>query len=573
MDEDLFLALAILDAQLVVATAARAAEALEDAAGLVRRQLVGHRVGGVVDAAADQRLVGIAFEEVHQHFHADPRNDDAAIAVAGPTAGYAQPATALVVALALAVPVELHPDPAVAVAVDFLARRAGHHRGLAAQHARLRVLQRRAEEHLPGRGEEAVAVALLEVVRAGRRVGGNVLFQHLRLLAFVEDFAEQPQVVPLRARVLGDLQEVPADQQRLVADPFAQAPVGAVPLQGALVEQLAALAIDEATGVVVVLQVRLGRGVGSGAIAGLQQQPRLLEVVVAASGARGAAGQAQAEALDHRFVGDQPAVVHVGGGTAQAGEHRLVVAEHQQVRLGAVPEMEMDALFGTEALDEMQVAFVVLHAVFALGIPGAELEAVGVGEDAVLLEDQGDDLRHREVLEDPLVVALGEVGQVRDEGEAIAGQALAGIALGSAVDQAVDTLALRGEGEEGGPVHERFEVEAGALADQFEFEAVGPADAFVAVEGEDLQVVTEAVEAEAEVGLVGRVEHPLSPVSRKTCTAGVPVRRARSEVRDRADATSKKLCKLLRTSPENRGAPESQYYETKYVRENPMGAD
>ena len=120
-----------------------------------------------------------------------------------------------------------------------------------------------------------------------------------------------------------------------------------------------------------------------------------------------------------------PAVVHVGGGTAQAGEHRLVVAEHQQVRLGAVPEMEMDALFGTEALDEMQVAFVVLHAVFALGIPGAELEAVGVGEDAVLLEDQGDDLRHREVLEDPLVVALGEVGQVWDEGEAIAGQALA----------------------------------------------------------------------------------------------------------------------------------------------------
>ncbi len=34
MDEDLLLALAVLDAQLVVATAARAAEALEDAAGL-----------------------------------------------------------------------------------------------------------------------------------------------------------------------------------------------------------------------------------------------------------------------------------------------------------------------------------------------------------------------------------------------------------------------------------------------------------------------------------------------------------------------------------------------------------
>ncbi len=148
--------------------------------------------------------------------------------------------------------------------------------------------------------------------------------------------------------------------------------------------------------------------------------------------------------------------------------------------------------------------------------------------------------------------ALGEVGQVRDEGEAIAGQALAGIALGSAVDQAVDTLALRGEGEEGGPVEERFEVEAGALSDQFEFETVGATDAFVAVEGEDLQVVAEAVEGEAEVGLVGRVEHPLSPVARKTCTAGVPVRRGRSEERDVADATSKKLCKLLRTGPRRR---------------------
>ncbi|WP_422775387.1 hypothetical protein [Pseudomonas aeruginosa] len=43
--------------------------------------------------------------------------------------------------------------------------------------------------------------------------------------------------------------------------------------------------------------------------------------------------------------------------------------------------------------------------------------------------------------------------------------------------------------------------------------------------------------------------------------------------RKTAARLTKKLCKLLRTSPENRGAPESQYYETKYVRENPMGAD
>nr|WP_240656081.1 hypothetical protein [Pseudomonas aeruginosa] len=64
-------------------------------------------------------------------------------------------------------------------------------------------------------------------------------------------------------------------------------------------------------------------------------------------------------------------------------------------------------------------------------------------------------------------------------------------------------------------MQERFEVEAGARSDQFEFETIGATDAFAAAEFENLQVVTEAVEAEAEVGLVGRVEHPLSPVSRK----------------------------------------------------------
>ncbi|MCO2349118.1 hypothetical protein FA362_29185, partial [Pseudomonas aeruginosa] len=37
----------------------------------------------------------------------------------------------------------------------------------------------------------------------------------------------------------------------------------------------------------------------------------------------------------------------------------------------------------------------------------------------------------------------------------------------------------------------------------------------------------------------------------------------------RADAKSKKLCKLLRTSPENRGAPDPRQYVTKYFRKNP----
>ncbi len=89
MDVDLLGALPILDAQLVVAVATRAAERLEDTTGLVRRQFVGWNMFGVVQAAGDQRLVGIALEKGDQHFHTDAWNGDAAITVASPVARYA----------------------------------------------------------------------------------------------------------------------------------------------------------------------------------------------------------------------------------------------------------------------------------------------------------------------------------------------------------------------------------------------------------------------------------------------------------------------------------------------------
>src|SRR5690606_12515980 len=88
VDEDLFFAGPVLDAQFVETVAAGAAQALEYAAGLVLGQLVGHRVGAVVQAAADQGLIRVAFEEADQHFHADARDGDAAPVVAGPVAGH-----------------------------------------------------------------------------------------------------------------------------------------------------------------------------------------------------------------------------------------------------------------------------------------------------------------------------------------------------------------------------------------------------------------------------------------------------------------------------------------------------
>ncbi len=99
---------------------------------------------------------------------------------------------------------------------------------------------------------------------------------------------------------------------------------------------------------------------------------------------------------------------------------------------------------------------------------------------------------------------------MRDEGDAVAGQALARVALSGAAHQAVDTVAGGPEGKEGGFVQQAFEVRHGAFADQLQVEGERLADGFAAAEGEHLQVEGEAVDGEAEMGLVGCCEHPLS---------------------------------------------------------------
>src|SRR5690554_5647162 len=244
VDENLLLARLVLDAQFVEAVAAGAAQALEQAAGLVFRQLTGHRVSAVVQAATDQRLVRVAFEEADQHLHADTRDGDAAPVVAGPAAGHPQPAAGVGVGLALAVPVELDLDAALFVAVDFFAGRAGDHGGLLAQRAGFGMAQGWAVRGVPGGGLEVVAVALGEgcfplsprgrglgrggIIGARRFCAGYGLFQNLGLFAFVVNVGDQPEVVPAVSRVALEFEEVAAAQSRLVAVAGGLAVVAAV---------------------------------------------------------------------------------------------------------------------------------------------------------------------------------------------------------------------------------------------------------------------------------------------------------------------------------------------------------
>src|SRR5690554_3596384 len=293
VDEDLFFAGPVFDAQFVEAVAAGAAQALEQAAGLVFRQLVGHRVGAVVQTAGDQGLVGVAFEEADQNLHADARDGDAAPVVAGPAAGHPQPAAGVGVGLALAVPVELDLDPAPFVTVDFFAGGAGDHGGLLAQHPGLGMAQGWAVRGVPGGGLEVIAIALSEgcfplplrgrggIIGARRFCAGYGLFQNLGLFAFVVNGGDQPEVVPAVSRVALEFEEVAAAQGRLVAVAGSLAVVAAVTLEAALGQVLAAGAVGEAAGVVVVFQV------GQLFTAGLafQQQAGLLVVVVAAGDA------------------------------------------------------------------------------------------------------------------------------------------------------------------------------------------------------------------------------------------------------------------------------------------------
>jgi len=321
----------------------------------------------------------------------------------------------------------------------------------------------------------------------------------------VVDLVQQPQLVPVRTRVGGEVEEVASAQQRLIALALGQLLVGAVALQRALRQVLAAGALGEAAGVVVVFQVRLGLAL----VRRFQLQARLLEVVVAAGDAAGAGGQAQGEALDHWIIGHQAGVLLVGGGR-HLGETGLVIAKHQHMALRAVLEVVMDAFFLAQALDEVQVGLVVLHAVVARRIGGAELEALaGTFEDAVFAQHLGDDLRHRQVLEDALVDAMPEPGQLRAQGQVVAGQALAGITLGAGVHLGMDAAAVGVQGEEGRLAEQGFEVQVRALADQGDLEHEGLAERLVSGEFEHLQVVFDTGQVQAEMRLVGGGEHPL----------------------------------------------------------------
>ncbi len=166
----------------------------------------------------------------------------------------------------------------------------------------------------------------------------------------------------------------------------------------------------------------------------------------------------------------------------------------------------MNAFFLTQTLDEVQIRLL-LHAVFTWRIVGTEMKPVQVTLNTVVRENPGDDLWHGHLLEYSLIATMLQIRQARNQCQAVARQAFAAVATGDAIDHAVDAMAFEVERQERLLVHEAFEAQICSFADQLDLEGVGLADRFVAAEGEDLQVVFNVVEREAEAGMGGR--HPL----------------------------------------------------------------
>ena len=132
MNEHLLIAFFVFETDLVKARhpLALAASGFDPALGFVIGQLVGRHLAGVIDAADDDGLVGVAFEKIDDDFLADTRKKDHAPPFACPVLGNPNPAGAVLIPFSFAVPVKLHFDPAILVGKDLFTCRTHNDGGL-----------------------------------------------------------------------------------------------------------------------------------------------------------------------------------------------------------------------------------------------------------------------------------------------------------------------------------------------------------------------------------------------------------------------------------------------------------
>ena len=186
------------------------------------------------------------------------------------------------------------------------------------------------------------------------------------------------------------------------------------------------------------------------------------------------------KSTDYSLIGNQAAVLYIGGWFVHSGEYGLIFAEDQQVALLSVAKVKMNTFFPAQALNEKQVALGILDAVFAFGIRLPETEVVGIALNAMFFQNLGNNLWHTQLLKDPLIDAVCQVGQAWHQCQVVMAQAFTGVALGHAVYLPMNTCAAVVKGQKSRFVEQAFDVQIGPLANQFHVERERAADGFTA---------------------------------------------------------------------------------------------
>ena len=413
VDPELLAALLVLEANGVGVGAAAAERGARQHAGLglVGGQFPGRHLLGVVDAAGDERSVGVALQELDHHLLADARHRHHAEVLARPRMRHADPARGVLVVLAVAVPVEVHLHPAVLVGVDLVAGGADHDRRLQALHQRLARGALGAERQVAGDAVEAAAKARplsttglmrgeheIEAARSDQILAVLVLAW---LLLELEHAARRDPT-----RIAGPLHDLHLRLQFLQADAY-------VGLALALAVVFARVVVD--------LVLRFGV---VALVSGLLQQldARLLEVEVV-DGVRPRLHLPGKAPFGDPLPLDAQRALAADEGELRVARVRLVrarrIAQHRGVLAVLVGEVVVDPLLLHQPADEVEVGLAVLHAVFPRLVRAREAIEL-VGGDRVLAEDLLDDLGHLLILEDAAVRAAGEEPQPGPPHDAIA---------------------------------------------------------------------------------------------------------------------------------------------------------
>ncbi|MNP22488.1 hypothetical protein D3C76_1151610 [compost metagenome] len=141
----------------------------------------------------------------------------------------------------------------------------------------------------------------------------------------------------------------------------------------------------------------------------------------------------------------------------EPGKPDLVLGEDQLMAISAMLVVPGNAFFRTQALHKLKITFTILRAIFAFRAV-ADIESKGIGQNAMALKHFSYDLRHRQVLENPLVVAELQVMQRRHEDQLIAGQAFAGFADKHILDTPMNTFAVQPELDKGRLAEQAFQI-------------------------------------------------------------------------------------------------------------------